>query len=70
MSAGESGSADVQHVGQVELDRPVLVQSRLGAAGRNIITVRNVGFRFDVLPEWITGHPGLVEEGRNQTRRS
>lgn len=34
------------------------LRRKLGPAGRHIITVRNVGFRFDVLPEWITGHPG------------
>ena len=33
------------------------LRRKLGSAGRHIITVRNVGFRFDVLPEWITGHP-------------
>lgn len=37
------------------------LRRKLGPAGRHIITVRNVGFRFDVLPEWITGHPGVRE---------
>ena len=37
------------------------LRRKLGAAGRHIITVRNVGFRFDVLPEWITGHRGGAE---------
>lgn len=37
------------------------LRRKLGPAGRHIITVRNVGFRFDVLPEWIAGHPGLRE---------
>jgi len=32
------------------------LRRKLGAAGQYIITVRNVGFRFDVLPEWITNH--------------
>lgn len=42
------------------------LRRKLGTAGRNIITVRNVGFRFDVLPEWITRpdnkttHAGLM----------
>lgn len=30
------------------------LRRKLGTAGQYIITVRNVGFRFDVLPEWIT----------------
>lgn len=29
------------------------LRRKLGAAGRFIITVRNVGFRFDILAEWI-----------------
>lgn len=33
------------------------LRRKLGAAGRYIITVRNVGFRFDILSEWITDHP-------------
>ena len=37
------------------------LRRKLGAAGRHIITVRNVGFRFDVLPEWITGHRGAAD---------
>ena len=37
------------------------LRRKLGTAGRHIITVRNVGFRFDVLPEWITGHRGGAE---------
>lgn len=32
------------------------LRRKLGRAGHYIITVRNVGFRFDVLPEWITGY--------------
>jgi DNA-binding response OmpR family regulator len=32
------------------------LRRKLGRAGRHIITVRNVGFRFDILPEWITGY--------------
>ena len=32
------------------------LRRKLGSAGQSIITVRNVGFRFDILPEWITGH--------------
>jgi len=31
------------------------LRRKLGDAGRYIITVRNVGFRFDLLPEWLTG---------------
>lgn len=47
------------------------LRRKLGAAGQNIITVRNVGFRFDVLPEWITGHQGITDEGVNhRSRRS
>lgn len=30
------------------------LRRKLGSAGRYIITVRNVGFRFDIQPEWIT----------------
>jgi len=30
------------------------LRRKLGVAGRYIITVRNVGFRFDIQPEWIT----------------
>jgi DNA-binding response OmpR family regulator len=32
------------------------LRRKLGSAGQYIITVRNVGFRFDVLPEWITSY--------------
>ena len=32
------------------------LRRKLGAAGGYIITVRNVGFRFDVLAEWITSN--------------
>jgi DNA-binding response OmpR family regulator len=32
------------------------LRRKLGSAGQFIITVRNVGFRFDILPEWITGY--------------
>ncbi len=32
------------------------LRRKLGSAGQYIITVRNVGFRFDILPEWITGY--------------
>ena len=32
------------------------LRRKLGSAGQFIITVRNVGFRFDVLPEWITSY--------------
>ena len=30
------------------------LRRKLGQAGRYIITVRNVGFRFDIQPEWIS----------------
>ncbi|HEX2667641.1 MAG TPA: response regulator transcription factor [Gammaproteobacteria bacterium] len=30
------------------------LRRKLGKAGHYIITVRNVGFRFDILPEWFT----------------
>lgn len=30
------------------------LRRKLGDAGRYIITVRNVGFRFDLLPEWLS----------------
>lgn len=47
------------------------LRRKLGTAGHNIITVRNVGFRFDVLPEWITGHPGANNNGfSHRTRRN
>lgn len=32
------------------------LRRKLGSAGQFIITVRNVGFRFDILPEWIMGY--------------
>lgn len=32
------------------------LRRKLGNAGRYIITVRNVGFRFDILPEWVIGY--------------
>ena len=32
------------------------LRRKLGSVGQYIITVRNVGFRIDVLPEWITGY--------------
>lgn len=32
------------------------LRRKLGSAGDYIITVRNVGFRFDILPEWIIGN--------------
>lgn len=31
------------------------LRRKLGSAGDYIITVRNVGFRFDILPDWIIG---------------
>ena len=34
------------------------LRRKLGSAGHYIITVRNVGFRFDILPEWVTGYAG------------
>lgn len=33
------------------------LRRKLGTAGRYIITVRNVGFRFDIQPDWISGQP-------------
>jgi two-component system phosphate regulon response regulator PhoB len=33
------------------------LRHKLGAPGRHIITVRDVGFRFNIMPEWIVG-PG------------
>lgn len=30
------------------------LRRKLGSTGQFIITVRNVGFRFDILPEWVT----------------
>ncbi|MGE5624317.1 MAG: response regulator transcription factor [Bacillota bacterium] len=32
------------------------LRRKLGSAGQYIITVRNVGFRFDILPDWITSY--------------
>ena len=29
------------------------LRRKLGAEGRRIITVRDVGYRFDLVPEWI-----------------
>lgn len=34
------------------------LRRKLGTAGHYIITVRNVGFRFEILPEWISSHTG------------
>jgi len=31
------------------------LRRKLGSAGRYILTVRNVGFRFDLVPDWVTG---------------
>ena len=45
----ETRTVDV-HIGRL--------RRKLGAAGQYIITVRNVGFRFDVMPEWITSYNG------------
>lgn len=33
------------------------LRQKLGAVGRLILTVRNVGFRLDIMPDWITGRP-------------
>jgi len=33
------------------------LRRKLGPAGRYILTVRNVGFRLDLVPDWITGRP-------------
>lgn len=33
------------------------LRRKLGDAGRYIITVRNVGFRFDLVPDWISRYP-------------
>ena len=33
------------------------LRRKLGAAGRLILTVRNVGFRLDIMPDWFTGRP-------------
>lgn len=33
------------------------LRRKLGSANHHIITVRNVGFRFNVFREWITDHP-------------
>jgi two-component system phosphate regulon response regulator PhoB len=41
----ETRTVDV-HVGRL--------RRKLGPAGRHIITIRNVGFRFDAQPEWFT----------------
>ena len=35
------------------------LRRKLGGAGQSIITVRNVGFRFEIVPEWISGQGGL-----------
>jgi DNA-binding response OmpR family regulator len=32
------------------------LRRKLGSAGHYVITVRNVGFRFDILPEWLTSN--------------
>ena len=31
------------------------LRRKLGPSGRHILTVRNVGFRLDLMPDWITG---------------
>lgn len=31
------------------------LRRKLGTAGRNILTIRNVGFRLDLMPDWIAG---------------
>lgn len=31
------------------------LRRKLGPAGRYILTIRNVGFRLDLMPDWITG---------------
>lgn len=33
------------------------LRRKLGSAGHYIITVRNVGFRFDILPDWLGDQP-------------
>ena len=33
------------------------LRRKLGPAGRYILTVRNVGFRLDLVPDWIAEHP-------------
>lgn len=30
------------------------LRGKLGPAGHYIVTIRNVGFRFDIVPEWVT----------------
>jgi len=32
------------------------LRRKLGAAGRYIVTVRNVGFRLDLVPDWLSSH--------------
>ena len=41
----ETRTVDV-HIGRL--------RGKLARAGHHIITVRNVGFRFDIVPEWVT----------------
>jgi len=48
MHDNDTRTVDV-HIGRLRRE--------LGTAGRHIITVRNVGFRFNILREWITDHP-------------
>lgn len=52
----ETRTVDV-HIGRL--------RRKLGHAGRHIITVRNVGFRFDIVPEWIT----TQADGKSDHRR-
>ncbi len=33
------------------------LRRKLGSAGRYIVTVRNVGFRFDLVSDWLAGRP-------------
>lgn len=53
----ETRTVDV-HIGRL--------RGKLGHAGSHIITVRNVGFRFDIVPEWITSQTAAKPAQRNQ----
>jgi DNA-binding response OmpR family regulator len=35
------------------------LRRKLGKSGKRIITVRNVGFRFDIVPEWLSTGTGV-----------
>ncbi len=41
------------------------LRGKLGSSGKRIITVRNVGFRFDIVPEWLSTETGVQPDSRD-----